>query len=371
MRLLYKRCTALCWVESFNEKIFVMKGMLKILLMMVVGISAVACVTVGAATQTAYEDDVYGVVSSRDVQRVAQERHISEEVQYEEDSYESLVSSGYDDSFERRLRGVQSANYKTASSYYNAINSDAVWYAKIYDPAFYNVVFSGNSVWIEPRYVTAMFGNWGASVVLGATWGNPYWNHWSSCGWNWSFSWGWNYPWSYSYYWSAPRYHYWNHHAYGHNLYWHYHYGYHPRYHYGHGYHNYRPNHRPNRNYAPVYYGGNRRSALGNSIVSQGNNRIPGRYVPSRGSSSVRVVDNDRPIEINPPSYSSSQLLERRRKNENTRGVTSQSQNDRSNYTKAINRAANQIVNSSTGNNSSSSGSSRNSSGGGVNRGRR
>ena len=51
----------------------------------------------------------------------------------------------------------------------------------------------------------------------------------------------------------------------------------------------------------------------------------------------MRVVDNDRPIEINPPSYSSSQLLERRRKNANTRGVTSQSQNDRSNYTKAIN----------------------------------
>ena len=87
MRLLCKGCTTSCWIESFNEKIFVMKAMSKMLMLLVVGIAATACVTVGAATQTAYEDDVYGVVSRRDVQRVAQERHISEEAQYEEDSY--------------------------------------------------------------------------------------------------------------------------------------------------------------------------------------------------------------------------------------------------------------------------------------------
>ena len=341
-----------------------MKAMSKILLMLVVAISAVACVTVGAATQTAYEDDVYGVVSRRDVQRVAPERVVSEEVQYNENSYESLVSSGYEDSFERRLRGSRSANYKTASSYYNAQSSEVVWYTKIYDPAFYNVVFSGNSVWIEPKYVTAMFGNWGASVLVGASWGSPYWSHWSTCGWswsfNWGFNWGWNYPWDY---------HYWSHFGYGHNLYRHYHYGYHPRYHYGFGYHSHRPNYRPSRNYAPIYYGGNRGSVLGNSAVSQESYHSPGRYVPSRGSSNVRVVDNSSLMEINPPSYSSSQLLERRRNNSNSRAQSSQQQNVKSNNTQTINRVANQIVNSSMGNNSS--GSSRNSSGGGVNRGRR
>ena len=368
MRLLYKGCTTPCWIESFNEKIFVMKAMSKMLMLLVVGIAATACVTVGAATQTAYEDDVYGVVSRRDVQRVAQERHISEEAQYEEDSYESMVSSGYEDSFERRLRGKQDINYKTASSYYNAINSDAVWYAKIYDPAFYNVVFSGNSVWIEPKYVTAMFGNWGASVVLGTSWGNPYWNHWSSCGWNLSFSWGWNYPWSYSYYWSSPRYHhyhYWNHIAFGH-----YHYGYRPKYYYGHRYPDLRPNQRPNRNYAPVYYGGRRQSVLGNTAGTVHNYRNSGRYVPSRSESNVRV-DNESSKVSRSSNYSSSQLLERRRNNSNSKAQSSQRQNVKSNNTQTINRVANQIVNRSTGNSSSSSGSSRNSSGGGVNRGRR
>ena len=345
-----------------------MKAMFKMLMLLVVGIAATACVTVGAATQTAYEDDIYGVVTRRDVQRVAQERHISQESQYEGDSYESIVSSGYEDSFERRLRGKQDINYKTASSYYNAINSDAVWYAKIYDPAFYNVVFSGNSVWIEPKYVTAMFGNWGASVVLGTSWGSPYWNHWTAGGWSFSFGWNypWNYPWGYSY-WSSPRYYNWSYIGFGHR-----HYTYRPKYYYGHRYPDLRPNQRPNRNYAPVYYGGYRQNALGNSAVSPGNYRNPGRYVPSRSeSSNVRIVDNERAVQVTRPSYEASQLLDRRRNNTNTRTQTTQQQNVKSNNTQTINRVANQIVNSATGKNSSNSGSSRNSSGGGVNRGRR
>ena len=89
-----------------------MKTAMKIFMMMFSALVLISCASVGAANQTAYQDDVYGVVSRRDVQRVAPERAVSEEVQYEENSYESLVSNSYDDSFERRLRGVQSANYK-------------------------------------------------------------------------------------------------------------------------------------------------------------------------------------------------------------------------------------------------------------------
>ena len=99
------------------------------------------------------------------------------------------------------------------SSYYTYRYTDAYQYASAYDPAFYNIMVSGDQVWVEPKYITSMFGTWGASVVVptyswyyGWTrpsyswwygypryswydWGyssiyDPYW------GWSWGFGWG-------------------------------------------------------------------------------------------------------------------------------------------------------------------------------------
>lgn len=98
-------------------------------------------------------------------------------------------------------------------------------------PAFYNIMVSGDEVWVEPKYITSMFGSWGATNVTAAIyspwyvgwsvydpwyyswWGYPHytwwdWN-WNICyGWHWGFDfhWGWGgiySPWYYPH-WSGP-----------------------------------------------------------------------------------------------------------------------------------------------------------------------
>jgi hypothetical protein len=49
-------------------------------------------------------------------------------------------------------------------------------YASAYDPAYYNIMISGNQVWVEPRYVTSMFGAWGATNVTFGLYASP-WNY--------------------------------------------------------------------------------------------------------------------------------------------------------------------------------------------------
>ena len=199
--------------------------------------------------------------------------------------------------------------------------------------------------------------------MIGVGWGSPYWNHWSTCGWNWSFDWTWGYPWSYASYWWGPRYHHWHHHyhfGFGH------YYGHRPKYYYGHRYpsHAHRPNHVTNRNYAPVHYGGYRQNSLDNSAATSGNYRTPNKYVPSRGtSSSEQYLNNDRLMQVNSPSYTSSQLLERRRNNSNSR-VTESRNTPAKNLIQNVSRVVNQSSSSGSVNRSSGNG-------GGVNRGRR
>ena len=50
------------------------------------------------------------------------------------------------------------------SSYYNFRYGGSFTYATPYDPAFYNIIISGDQVWVEPKYITSMFATWGGSV---------------------------------------------------------------------------------------------------------------------------------------------------------------------------------------------------------------
>ena len=104
-------------------------------------------------------------------------------------NYLNVVADDYQSAYARRLYGFQSPTYNMPSSYYDLSYSRAMQYATAYDPALYNIMVSGNQVWVEPKYITSMFGSWGASVVV------P------------TYSWyyGWTRP-SYNWWYGYPRY---------------------------------------------------------------------------------------------------------------------------------------------------------------------
>ena len=118
----------------------------------------------------------------------------------ESTSYQSVLSDNYQDSYERRLKGFSSSSYKVNSTVPDNTQIKAINYASAYDPAVYNVMVMGDEVWVEPKYISSLFGTWGSTSSvnlnfnLGWGWGSPYW------GWNnWNWRWGnpyysWYYP---------------------------------------------------------------------------------------------------------------------------------------------------------------------------------
>lgn len=193
-------------------------------------------------SSVAYDDDLYEV---HDKDKIADNRlramskREAAKSQYDSrlaqtnafvDSFESVLADDYESAYARRLFGFSSPTYRMPSSYYTYRYSDAFRYASAYDPAFYNVMVSGDMVWVEPKYITSMFGTWGASVMPTYSWyygwGNPYAGTW----------WGspYHYPWS-SYWYSGiyNPYFYW-----GYPYYPYYYYHYYPHYH-----HHYPPHH--------------------------------------------------------------------------------------------------------------------------------
>ena len=129
-------------------------------------------------------------------------------------TYSSVLADTYESAYARRLYGFESPTYRMPSSYYTLRYTDAYRYATAYDPAFYNVMVSGDQVWVEPKYITSMFGTWGAAVVLPYyygwydDWAAPYrytwWGGYPHYSWyNWT--WGWRYnPW-WDYGWGYPH----------------------------------------------------------------------------------------------------------------------------------------------------------------------
>ena len=117
----------------------------------------------------------------------------------------------------------------------------------------------GDEVWVEPKYITSMFGTWGSPSIVSFGWSAGLYN-------DWYFSWGYNpYPWaypgfgwpyySYNPYWGYP---YWG----GYYPYW----GYYPGWGGGHHHHPYPPHHRPNVVHRSTYrYGSGAGSNIGST----------------------------------------------------------------------------------------------------------
>ena len=78
-------------------------------------------------------------------------------------SYQSFVADSYESAYARRLQGFKSVSYRMPSSYFSLRYGGSYTYVTAYDPAFYNVMVSGDQIWVEPRYITSMFGTWGAT----------------------------------------------------------------------------------------------------------------------------------------------------------------------------------------------------------------
>lgn len=181
------------------------------------------------------------------------------------ENYNTILADDYESAYARRLYGFNSPTYRLPSSYYNLSMNDAMRYASAYDPAFYNIMVSGDQVWVEPKYVTSMFGTWGATNVTFGIYSSP-----------WVYGWGvytspfyytmWGYP-HYSWYdWN------WN------MCYNPYHWGCYPGYyhpHYGHPHHGYNP-HPPH--YRPSHKPGGSHNGAGDRYARNDRRRSASRY---------------------------------------------------------------------------------------------
>ena len=144
--------------------------------------------------------------------RIAEARAAAADPGNEANPYDEVLADTYESAYARRLRGFESPTYRLPSSYYNFRYGGAFNYVTAYDPAFYNIVVSGDQVWVEPKYITSMFGAWGGSVVYADPWYwgwnyGPYYRPWNfglSIGsWGWSLGWNnWYDPWHYG--WNSP-----------------------------------------------------------------------------------------------------------------------------------------------------------------------
>lgn len=115
--------------------------------------------------------------------------------------YTAVLADTYESAYARRLRGFESPTYRLPASYYNFRYGEVFTYVSAYDPAFYNIIVMGDQVWVEPKYITSMFGTWGRPLVVVDPWyygwnaPSAWWGPSFSFGsWGWSFGWGYN-PW--------------------------------------------------------------------------------------------------------------------------------------------------------------------------------
>ena len=206
--------------------------------------------------------------------------------------YESILADDYESAYARRLRGFDSPTYRMPSSYLDARYSSAFTYASAYDPAFYNIVISGDQVWVEPKYITSMFGTWGGTVLVDPWyygWNWPWGPSLTFGSWGWGFGWNsWYNPWYYSSWYGpwGPWYSSWYDPWWGYGWYgWHGWYG-HPHY-WGHGWHG---GGRPHRNYYANPGGRNARGYTPGRSLSGRTYGVGSGSYNSRGNSGRRTV---------------------------------------------------------------------------------
>lgn len=112
-------------------------------------------------------------------------------------SFSNVLADSYESAYARRLNAFKSPTYNMPSSYWELRYSPAYNYVSAYDPAYYNIIVMGDNVWVEPKYITSMFGRWGLPTVATAGYAAGLYS-------KWYFDWGYS-PW-YSWTWGYPRY---------------------------------------------------------------------------------------------------------------------------------------------------------------------
>jgi len=259
------------------------------------------------------------------------------QVQGSGNPYQDILVDDYQGALERRLLGFNSPTYNMPDSYYQYRYGDDYFYASAYDPAFYNVMVMGNQVWVEPKYITAMFGSWGRPRIglsLNFGWNyNPY--YWDNYywGWGWPYYSYWNSPFYYSSwwgpgYWGSP---YWG--SYWGGSYW-------------------------NRPYYGGYYGGNS-GYYGGKVTYRPSPGGSGRYTVdynyNRGSSSGSGGSYSRPSGSISPRSSYGQEIMRSRSQE-SRSSSGTSSSSSGTYSRPS--SSSQSSSSSRSRQESSSGSS-------------
>ncbi len=219
-------------------------------------------------------------------------------------SYQDYVADNYESAYARRLQGFSSPTYRMPSSYYNLRYGGAYNYVTAYDPAFYNIMVSGDQVWVEPKYITSMFGTWGATVANVAVY-SPWYYGWS--GYDPFYDSWWGYP-HYSWYdwnWNicySP--------VFGVSTWWGWRYGYHPIYnphywrdYYNHYYGYHHPHHGPtygphHGHHNPPHWNGSDRTdnrynhyygSRGNNTRFDGTKGSSGRSTPYRSPNNGQV----------------------------------------------------------------------------------
>lgn len=163
------------------------------------GCSAAYYATVSAG------DGMYGehdktAIANRERQRTEQVAQMIDQIYNNTDSelnYSSVLADTYESAYARRLQGFRSPTYRLPSSYYDFRYGEAYSYASAYDPAFYNVMVSGDQVWVEPKYISSMFGTWGATNVTFVVG-------------NWYYGWASPYHYNYASWWGYPHYSWWD-----------------------------------------------------------------------------------------------------------------------------------------------------------------
>lgn len=136
-----------------------------------------------------------------------------------------LVENSVRGAYERRLRGEASQTYSKGKTYSDLLR-DAGDKKTAYnlDESDYNLMVMGDEVWLEPKYVTSLFGRWNNRGRFSLSFGinNIYDPYWDSPYYYWR-DWGYN---ANNYYWDP----YWGYRRYGYNPWWDWSFGwdYHP-----------------------------------------------------------------------------------------------------------------------------------------------
>ena len=275
------------------------------------------------------------------------------------ENYNSVVANDYESAYARRLNGFSSPTYRLPASYYDLATSESMRYATAYDPAFYNIMVSGDQVWVEPKYVTSMFGTWGATNVTFGIYSSP-----------WVYGWGfYSSPFYYTM-WGYPHYSWydWNWNMCYNPYYWGY--GYYPGYYYPH-YHNhyhphhpahppqYRPNHRPGGGSGDRFHTSERRHSSSRYTSPTSNQNYGKNLNGSRVGSAIRNsgttssgINNSRVVGGTTSGSSTS-----RYSTTSGRSTTQSSTNSGSNF-RSSSQSRGTVSNSSSSSSSSSKGSS-------------